>query len=318
MATNFRQEGKRIAYPATAAKVSGQVVVIGEAIGVCLADIAKDVIGSVALEGVWTLPKGNEVLAQGVRVYWDADGNPYGGVAGSGCITATAAGNVPAGMTFAAAGATAPTVDVKIGMPWAAVDTDASAVDVADAAGHFTGSTAEAALAEVGQHMHSAKKTVLISLGSLTLADGTRIDKFVDGASATPGFSQENGKELVLRWNNHATPSKASFSIPLPQDLDDAANLKVIFAASMSGATDTPALEHAVYINDGDTDCAGADPEVSGAARAEYTGTVLAADVPAPPGEITVAFGPKAGELGTDDLLLRSVRLEYTGKTLTA
>ena len=69
MATNFRQEGKRIAYTATAAKTSGQVVVIGEAIGVCLANIAKDAIGSVALEGVWNLPKANEVLAQGMPIF---------------------------------------------------------------------------------------------------------------------------------------------------------------------------------------------------------------------------------------------------------
>lgn len=37
------------------------------------------------------VPKKNEALAVGANVYWDADGDPQGGDAGSGALTATAA-----------------------------------------------------------------------------------------------------------------------------------------------------------------------------------------------------------------------------------
>lgn len=205
-------------------------------------------------------------------------------------------------------------------LPFAVLSTTAGTVSIADTGGFTAAATVEAALAEIYQHLKSAQAIIPIPLGLLKLEDGTPIDKFADGASATPGMSQESNKEVVLRWNNHATPTKVAASgIPLPPDLDPAAPLVVHWRAKMSDANDTPTLEHEVYLGAGDTDCAGTDDEVDGGITlTEYAATVLAADIAGAPEEMTLIFGPADGELGTDDLLVYSVWLEYTKKVLTS
>lgn len=320
MAKNYIAEGKRLTYNnAGAALVSGQAVAVSaHLIAVALVDIPTGGSGAVAVDGVFALPKAAEALALGERIYWDADGDPVGGVAGSGALTATATGNIPAGVVYRAASESAVTVDCKLGAPWTSVATTAAAVAITDAGGHFSAEQVEATLQEVGAHLHSASHSILIPLAALSLEDGTAITKFADGASPTPGFSQEGGKELVLRWNNHATPAKVAVTLPLPPTLDDSAGISLRAIAAMSGATDTPVLEFEAYFNAADDDCAGTDPEVTGGAtRAVYACAVAAADVPAAPGTLTVILGPKAGELGTDDLLLAGLQINYTGKTLS-
>jgi hypothetical protein len=174
---------------------------------------------------------------------------------------------------------------------------------------------------EVYQHLLSAQNTVLIPLGALMLEDGTALTKFADGDSATPGRSQESNKEIVLRWNNHATPTKVGFSVPMPMNLNDGANAVVHIMAAVTGTEtpDTPVIEFEAYFNKGDTDCAGADPEITGGVTpAELTNTIALANVPASPSTLTVLFGPKAGELGADDCLVYGVWVEFTGKLLTS
>ena len=196
----------------------------------------------------------------------------------------------------------------------------ASSISIADSGSLITGTTVETALAELAQHNKSAQKCVPIPLACLALEDGTPLAKFANGDSATPGFSQESNKEVVLRWNNHGTPTKvAVFGLSLPPDLDPAAAVAVHWRAKMSGANDTPVLEHECYLGAGDTDCAGTDDEIDGAATlTEYTSSIAHGDVGGSPEELTLIFGPKAGEIGTDDLLIYSVWLEYKGQTLTA
>jgi len=165
---------------------------------------------------------------------------------------------------------------------------------------------------QIDAGLHQGQATIPIPLGALTLEDGTAITKFADGASATPGFSQESSKEVVLRWNDHATPTKVAFSVALPQDLDPNNDIEVHWLAKASGATDTPVLEHEVYIGAGDTDCAGTDDEIDGGTTlTEYYALVDDANVETPPNMVTVVFGPKAGELGNDDLLIYAVWIEY-------
>lgn len=202
---------------------------------------------------------------------------------------------------------------------WSVKSTTAGGVSVSDTAGHFTGATVEAVLAEIGLHLHSTQKSLPLPLGSLLLEDGTALTKFSAGESAVPGFAQFANKELALEWNDYDTSDKVAVSVPIPPDLDGASDLVVHFLAAMSGATDTPTLETEAYFGAGDTDCAGADPEIDGGATlGEYTMTIAAADVPDAPSALTVIFGPAAGELTADDLKIHAVWLEYTGKTLTA
>lgn len=104
MSTNYVQGGYIINYVNSGAAIaSGDVVVVGEQIGVALVDIAATTgTGSVQLSGVFELPKVSAaVIAQGESVIWDASEGAFednaatpatGDVSGC-CVAVEAAGN---------------------------------------------------------------------------------------------------------------------------------------------------------------------------------------------------------------------------------
>lgn len=100
MATNFQQPGEVIKYTAAATHSSGDPIVIGEQIGIALNDAVNGDVISVAMEGVFVVPKVSAaVIAIGESVIWDAsagafDDNAATPAAGdvSGCCVAWAAG----------------------------------------------------------------------------------------------------------------------------------------------------------------------------------------------------------------------------------
>jgi predicted RecA/RadA family phage recombinase len=106
MQARFVQGGHSVDYTPNAAVDAGQVVVLGSLIGVTKIPIAAGALGALALEGIFDVAKANEVQAKDAAVYWDEDGNPYGGEAGSGCLTTTSGGNTFFGFVLAEAGAT--------------------------------------------------------------------------------------------------------------------------------------------------------------------------------------------------------------------
>jgi len=114
MAKNYVQEGKTIPYVASGAKASGQVVVIGSIVGISMTDVANTKTGQLAVEGVWDIPAATAEITAGAAVYWDADGNPVGGTAGTGAATATATDNTLAGYALATKAAGGGTVRVKL------------------------------------------------------------------------------------------------------------------------------------------------------------------------------------------------------------
>lgn len=74
MADNYVGEGKTIQWTngTGSAVVSGQVVAIGSILGVALVDIAAGASGSVAIDGIFTVPKVTAaVIAQGESLVWD-------------------------------------------------------------------------------------------------------------------------------------------------------------------------------------------------------------------------------------------------------
>lgn len=104
MATNYVQPGKSITWTnGGTAKSAGDVVVIGKVLAVCLVDIANGASGSVALEGVFTVPKvSGAVIAQGENLTWDASAAAFddnaatpatGDVTGGSAVAMEAAGN---------------------------------------------------------------------------------------------------------------------------------------------------------------------------------------------------------------------------------
>jgi hypothetical protein len=240
----------------------------------------------------------------------------YGAAAGE--VTDNSAGAGSAiGQAMEAAGHDGDVVEM---VPYNVLSTVAANTTIVDSANHTLAANVEAALAEIYVDAKSAQCIIPIPLSSLTLETGAALTTFVSAGDATCGFSQEGNKEIVLRWNNHGTPPKvAAFGIPLPADLNAGANVEVHWRAKMSGATDTPVLEHECYLGAGDTYCAGADDEIDGdTTLTEYTATIAHADVGGSPEELTLIFGPKATELATDDLLVYSVWLEYTRKVMAA
>jgi predicted RecA/RadA family phage recombinase len=119
----FIEAGASIDYTPVSAVKAGQVVVQGSMIGVAKTPIAAGTLGALAVRGLFDVVKANEQQALGAALYWDADGNPYGGTAGTGCATTTAGGNTFIGFVLAAAGATDETVRVLWSGPVALTNT---------------------------------------------------------------------------------------------------------------------------------------------------------------------------------------------------
>ncbi len=105
MAKNYVSGGEVITWTnGGSAVVSGQVVRVGQILGVALAAIAGSASGPVAIKGVFTVPKvSGAVIAQGESLVWDASAAAFddnaatpatGDVSGGGPATAMeAAGN---------------------------------------------------------------------------------------------------------------------------------------------------------------------------------------------------------------------------------
>lgn len=115
MAKTYQQKGDVMPkMVAGAALASGQVVVTGSLVGVSLGAYAIGDTAQVALEGVFEVPKATGALTHGAAVYWDADGNPVSGTAGTGAATATATDNTLMGYAFDAAASGDATATVRL------------------------------------------------------------------------------------------------------------------------------------------------------------------------------------------------------------
>jgi predicted RecA/RadA family phage recombinase len=73
MATNYKSAGAVFQHTATGAISSGDVVKMGEILGVALVDLASGETGSVATQGVFDVPKVDAaVITQGESLTWDS------------------------------------------------------------------------------------------------------------------------------------------------------------------------------------------------------------------------------------------------------
>lgn len=71
----------------SSAVTAGDVVVTGKRVEIARTDIAADRQGALHNEGVYDVVKVTGAIAVGVDVFWDADGDPVGGTAGTGAAT---------------------------------------------------------------------------------------------------------------------------------------------------------------------------------------------------------------------------------------
>jgi len=89
----FKKCGDVVDYTPSSAVAAGQVVVQANLVGIATSAIAANALGSLVVEGIFDVVQAAEIIPAGAPVYWDADGNPVGGEAGTGAATATATGN---------------------------------------------------------------------------------------------------------------------------------------------------------------------------------------------------------------------------------
>ena len=104
MATNYVQEGTVVEWNnGGSAVASGDVVVVGQILGVALEAIANGASGMVQIAGVFTVPKVSAaVIAQGESLTWDVTASAFddnaaipatGDVTGAPAVAMAAAGN---------------------------------------------------------------------------------------------------------------------------------------------------------------------------------------------------------------------------------
>jgi len=166
-----------------------------------------------------------------------------------------------------------------------------------------------------------------VPLGSWRAA-GVALSAFADGASDVPGFAVDNSEAIGIRWNNHAAPLPVFTGVSVPKDRQPNTDMKLRFLAHKSGATVGDAVTFTVAaffqvdgaLHDADATAGGASTAMVGDATAkmsqECTRTLAAADIPnateATPACLTMSYKPTDGTLGTDDVTVVSIELEYT------
>lgn len=107
-------EGRYVKYTHSAAVSCGDIIVVNGLLLIAEHDFAANELGSYAVEGIFDVVKVNGSLSIGAVVYWDEDGNPQGGTAGSGAATSTSTDNTPLGRVVAAAGTTDEKVTIRL------------------------------------------------------------------------------------------------------------------------------------------------------------------------------------------------------------
>jgi hypothetical protein len=205
----------------------------------------------------------------------------------------------------------------------------ASAISVLDSGNFTTAAQVEAALAEIYQHLKSAKGIIPIPTPAFDSA-GVALAAFVSADSATGGYCV-TAKGLGIRWNNHATPGPpVGIKVMVPPDMDVAADAVLHILAAKTGATGADATKFTVGAFNNDVGAAfDADDSFGGDSTAmvgdatakdvqEVTLTLALANLTAYPAAIELTIKPKDGTLGADDVIMLAAWIEYKKKLLTA
>jgi predicted RecA/RadA family phage recombinase len=110
----FIHDGDAIDHTPGSAVSAGAVVEVGNRVLISKRDIPANTLGALATRGIFDVVKVTGAINAGDGTYWDNDGNPVGGTAGSGAATKTAANGKFMGYAIAAAGANDATVRIML------------------------------------------------------------------------------------------------------------------------------------------------------------------------------------------------------------
>ena len=101
----FIQDGLSIDYTPGSAVAAGDVVVQNNVVGIAKTPIAASILGALAVTGIFDVVKDNSDVSAGDSLFWDADGDPVGGTAGTGACSKTRTSNTFMGFALEDAGA---------------------------------------------------------------------------------------------------------------------------------------------------------------------------------------------------------------------
>jgi len=197
---NFYQDGKSIDYTPAGAVTAGTIVVLNGQVGVVKCDIGAGVKGALCIEGVFAVPKKNEAFVAGLPVWFDANGDPQGGTAGTGAATqiggdAQAAGDILLGTAVVDALAAAEKVYVAINTFNPRIPTFAGAARITKAA------SANAGITESGCCYDVTADAAVITLPTCATAaaagaEFTVMNMAADGAALVEVDFQAGDKNL--------------------------------------------------------------------------------------------------------------------------
>ena len=182
-------------------------------------------------------------------------------------------------------------------------------------------------LIEPADAQSSSLGSVRVPLLGAILAAGTPMAAFADNASSNPGVTLVDSEGVGIRWNNNASQTAVWSSFMLPRDIDTSKDAKLVFKASKTGATGGDAVTFTVTafnqatgaLHDADANYGGATTAMTGNATAktvqEVSRTLAAADLGSPGDNVSLSFKPTDGTLGTDDVVLFGIELQYRKKS---
>ncbi len=152
------------------------------------------------MAGIFDVAKAAVAFTAGAAVYWDADGNPVGGTAGSGAATTAASGNKFMGFAVAAAGETASTVRISLRSVESTSQETAGLSDLSDV-GTVTYDAGKLLVAD-GDSFESVAVSGDVTLaanGAVTLgADKVLASHVKDGESLPVGMAVPDTKEITF------------------------------------------------------------------------------------------------------------------------
>ncbi|MFD1806204.1 DUF2190 family protein [Pasteurella oralis] len=106
MAKNYIQDGDTLRFTATKSVKSGDVVVVGEMVGIAITDVENKTQGVLRVTGVFNVKaKQSEDIKKGVLLYWDEN---------AGEATTTKGSHKMLGKAWSDSGTSSTEVDVKL------------------------------------------------------------------------------------------------------------------------------------------------------------------------------------------------------------
>lgn len=150
MQARFRHVGDSIDHTPGSDVAAGAVVVVGSMVTVATRAIAANAPGALAVRGVFEFVKVTGAFSKGAKLYWDEDGDPLGGTAGTGALSTDSSVGEYAGRAAQAAAETDETVLLLLSSA-AEAPVDGTVTGNLAVAGTMAGTSNSAAALSVGR-----------------------------------------------------------------------------------------------------------------------------------------------------------------------